>query len=159
MAVWNGQTGRRLKVLDGHESFVKGLAWDPVGKYLATQSDDRTVIIWRVEDWTQLEVVTEPFKHWIGSTFSLRPSWSPDGQYLIAVNCFQSPCHTATVLQRGNWSSALTSFVGHKAPVVAAGCNPNLFYPPQQLPKPASKPNGPGGHVAGKVTLHPSIPI
>lgn len=149
VAVWNTQTGRRLKLLEGHESFVKGVVWDPVGKYLATQSDDRSVIIWRVEDWTQLEAVKDPFKHWIGSTFSLRPSWSPDGQYLIAVNCFQSPCHTAAVLQRANWSSTYTSFVGHKAPVVAAACNPHLFFPPQQQPKLLPLANGPGSNHAG----------
>ena len=142
VAIWNAQTGRRTKILNGHESFVKGVAWDPVGKYLATLSDDKSVIIWRVEDWTQLEVVRDPFQRWIASTFALRLSWSPEGQFLTVVNCFQSPCHTAAVLQRGNWSSSLTSFVGHKAPVVAACCNPHLFYPPQQKLKLALQANG-----------------
>ncbi|KAK9861563.1 hypothetical protein WJX84_004683 [Apatococcus fuscideae] len=139
-----------LPLLDPQlEITPEGVAWDPVGKYLATQSDDRSVIIWRVEDWTQLEAVRDPFKHWIGSTFSLRPSWSPDGQFLIAVNCFQSPCHTAAVLQRANWSSTFTSFVGHKAPVVAAACNPHLFYPAEQQPKVLTMANGPDSAQTG----------
>ena len=33
----NAASGQRLKTLDYHTSFVKGLAWDPVGTYLATQ--------------------------------------------------------------------------------------------------------------------------
>ncbi len=149
VAIWNTQTGRRIKVLNGHESFVKGVAWDPVGKYLATLSDDRSVSIWRTEDWTQLEVVKDPFKRWIASTFSLRMSWSPEGQFLTVVNCFQSPSHTAAVLQRGNWNSQLTYFVGHKAPVVAASCNPHLFYPPQQQPKVLTLANGAKGDPEG----------
>lgn len=155
VAIWNAHTGRRVKVLQGHESFVKGIAWDPVGKYLATLSDDKSVIIWRIEDWTQLEVVKDPFQRWIASTFSLRFSWSPEGQFLTVVNCFQSPCHTAAVLQRGNWSSVLTSFVGHKAPIVAASCNPHLFYPPQQQPKVASLASRPEGNHKG--TFPPGI--
>jgi len=41
---------------------VKGVAWDPIGKYLASQSDDRTVRIWRTYNWKAETVVSEPFK-------------------------------------------------------------------------------------------------
>jgi protein HIRA/HIR1 len=27
----------KLYVINGHQGFVKGLTWDPVGKYLASQ--------------------------------------------------------------------------------------------------------------------------
>jgi protein HIRA/HIR1 len=27
----------KLHVINGHQGFVKGLTWDPVGKYLASQ--------------------------------------------------------------------------------------------------------------------------
>ena len=37
VVVWDMATGRPLRTLDGHSSFVKGVAWDPVGTYLATQ--------------------------------------------------------------------------------------------------------------------------
>ena len=37
VCIWDTATGHRLKTLDFHTSFVKGLAWDPVGTYLATQ--------------------------------------------------------------------------------------------------------------------------
>jgi protein HIRA/HIR1 len=32
-----------LAVLRGHSGHVKGVTWDPVGKYLATQSADKTL--------------------------------------------------------------------------------------------------------------------
>ncbi len=38
----------------GHEGFVKGVAWDPVGKYLAAQVDGgemKATVVWRVRDW------------------------------------------------------------------------------------------------------------
>lgn len=37
VCIWDPATGQRVRVLDYHTSFVKGLAWDPVGSYLATQ--------------------------------------------------------------------------------------------------------------------------
>ena len=41
--IWDPAKGQRLHTLEGHNSYVKGIAWDPIGKYLASQSDDRTV--------------------------------------------------------------------------------------------------------------------
>jgi len=49
-------------VLHGHSGLVKGVTWDPIGKYLASQSDDRTVRVWRTYDWKAETVVSEPFK-------------------------------------------------------------------------------------------------
>lgn len=37
VCIWDPASGALLKRLDFHTSFVKGLAWDPVGTYLATQ--------------------------------------------------------------------------------------------------------------------------
>lgn len=58
-----------LRRLDGHQGFVKGVCWDPVGEYLATQSDDKTMKIWRTTDWELEETISEPFKDSPGSTF------------------------------------------------------------------------------------------
>ena len=52
----------QVAVLKGHTGLVKGVCWDPVGKYLASQSDDRSMIVWRTRDWQQDTVVTDPFK-------------------------------------------------------------------------------------------------
>lgn len=52
----------QVTVLRGHTGLVKGLAWDPVGKYLASQSDDRSVRVWRTCDWQQDARITEPFQ-------------------------------------------------------------------------------------------------
>ena len=44
--IWDPAKGQKLQTLEGHKSYVKGIAWDPIGKYLASQSDDRTVKVW-----------------------------------------------------------------------------------------------------------------
>lgn len=133
---------------------VKGVAWDPVGTFLASQSDDKSVIVWRCEDWSVVTRVTQPFAHSYGSTYSLRLGWSPDGQTLTAANSYDVDKATAQVLTRGDWKArgetrelALTceahiphwctsavqpsfTFVGHIAPVVVVRFNPRLFHRP-----------------------------
>lgn len=69
--------------------------------------------LWRADDWAPVVTVSEPFqKGWVSNTFSLRLGWSPDGQHLAAVNSYQSPCHTAALLDRRTWKYDF-SFVGH----------------------------------------------
>lgn len=41
--VWCGYSLERLHRISQHNGFVKGVCWDPVGEYLATASDDRSV--------------------------------------------------------------------------------------------------------------------
>lgn len=51
-----------VAVLKGHTGLVKGVTWDPVGKYLASQSDDKSLRIWRTVDWQEETIVEKPFK-------------------------------------------------------------------------------------------------
>ena len=146
----------------GHESFVKGVAWDPVGTYLASQGDDKSVHVWRVEDWTRVAVIREPFLRTQGSaTFSLRLCWSPDGRTLTAPNSTNNGQCTAAVLDRETWkarrrrgacrsTAALTRgrrqcsnyVVGHKQPIVTVRFNGRLFHPLAAVrrPKGAAQP-------------------
>ena len=62
----------RLRKLDLHQGFVKGVCWDPVGEFLATQSDDRSVKIWKTSDWSLEAEVKKPFEDSPGSTFFRR---------------------------------------------------------------------------------------
>lgn len=73
----------RLAKLDLHQGFVKGVCWDPVGEFLATQSDDRTVRIWRTTDWQLQETVTKPFEHSPGSTFFRRL------RFVLFFSCYE----------------------------------------------------------------------
>lgn len=74
----------RIHRISGHEGFVKGVTWDPVGNYLATQvsygnktwlnsqSDDKSVRIWNTDTWQMEHKITAPFKNSPSSTFFRR---------------------------------------------------------------------------------------
>lgn len=70
--IWDGYTLECIHKLEQHNGFVKGVCWDPVGEFLATQSDDKSVKIWRTTDWTLEAEVTKPFEDSPGSSFFRR---------------------------------------------------------------------------------------
>lgn len=59
-------------VLRGHTGLVKGITWDPVSKYLASQSDDRSVRIWNTFNWQTEKIITKPFEEVIKFGFHFR---------------------------------------------------------------------------------------
>jgi hypothetical protein len=67
-----------------------------------------------------------------------RLDWAPNGSYVMACNSFQSPSHTAPVVDRATWSTT-HSVVGHKAPVVVVRHNPKFF---SRHAEPADKAGG-----------------
>jgi hypothetical protein len=46
------------------------------------QSEDKSVVIWRCDDWSVVECIKARYARLVTSTFSTRMSWSPDGTYL-----------------------------------------------------------------------------
>lgn len=126
--VWCGLTLQQIVSLDSHQGFVKGVCWDPVGEFMATQSDDKTVKIWRTTDWGLEETITKPFKDSPGSTFFRRLSWSPDGAHITASNAMNNngAVFVAAVISRFNWASDI-SLVGHENTVEVACYNPHIF--------------------------------
>lgn len=89
-----------VAVLQGHQAWAKGLAWDPIGRYIASQGDDRAVLLWSTRDWTQVKRVEAPFQKATEKTLFRRPGWSPDGQFLCCPHAFKRPIHIAVVLRR-----------------------------------------------------------
>ena len=127
------------KELRGHNGMVKGVSWDPAGKYLATQGDggeEQAVVIWRVRDWKMESKTHKPFKHAPDETMFLRLSWSPDGQYIAGTNAYIKKKNACALLERpkgeavhvdsGEWKSTL-QFVGNLEPVVVATFHPKLL--------------------------------
>eukprot|EP00916_Digyalum_oweni_P023226 GHVL01038596.1.p1 GENE.GHVL01038596.1~~GHVL01038596.1.p1 ORF type:complete len:390 (-),score=51.40 GHVL01038596.1:1171-2340(-) len=45
--VFNTENGKLVSKLDGHSLCVQGVAWDPLGEFLATESSDRTAHVWK----------------------------------------------------------------------------------------------------------------
>lgn len=66
---------------------VKGVAWDPVGKYLASAGDDRALLVWRTADWGLEARVAKPFQETAKQeTMFRRIAWSPGGDTVVATN-------------------------------------------------------------------------
>lgn len=133
----NGRPGfERVRRIAGHDGFVKGVVWDPRGQYLATQSDDKTLKLWRTSDWSCVKVITEPFQNSPSSNFFGRPSWSPDGGHIVAANTMNGPVFTANIIARGTWNTDI-KLVGHEDSVVVTAFSPRLFKSPDGDPNAA----------------------
>jgi len=47
--LWNAYTGEIIRTFDGHKEGVSDIAWSSDGEYLASASDDKTIIVWSLE--------------------------------------------------------------------------------------------------------------
>eukprot|EP01132_Coremiostelium_polycephalum_P000598 gene598-744_t len=128
--IWDTVKFHQVHRLEGHTDFVKGISWDPLGRYLASQSEDKSLIVWRTSDWQIETKITEPFIQ-LSNTFFLRPSWSPDGQYLCATHTINNQTHTATIIERTNWDVAI-NLVGHKKSIVVSRYSPIIYKDKEQ---------------------------
>ncbi|KAF0306921.1 Chromatin assembly factor 1 subunit B [Amphibalanus amphitrite] len=100
--LWDVQKGVKMQILSCHESFVQGVAWDPLNKVVATLSCDRHCRIFNVqtgkciskvqklkmphtkEDGTVEEKACRLFHDDTLQTFCRRLSFTPDGTLLLA---------------------------------------------------------------------------
>eukprot|EP00887_Chlorella_sp_A99_P002134 scaffold21.g2134.t1 len=145
--VWEAASGAQLRRLDLHTSFVKGVAWDPVGTYLASQSEDKSVVIWRCDDWSVVATVRGPWSQMVSATFANRLSWSADGRHLLTGNSYQGATHAAVVLEREKWEDEDEHLLisGHAGAVVSGAFNPSLFSVPPGNGRKGGKDGAEGG--------------
>nr|CAB3481836.1 unnamed protein product [Digitaria exilis] len=116
--IWDANKGIVQQKLEGHLHYVQGVAWDPLGQYIASMSSDRTCKIYankpqgksknadkvnfvcqhtlvKVEypsnDESKPPVKSHLFHDETLPSFFRRLAWSPDGSFLVlpaGINCF-----------------------------------------------------------------------
>ncbi|CAN0112504.1 unnamed protein product, partial [Laminaria digitata] len=115
----------------------QGVAWDPIGRFIASIGEENQLLVWRVGGhWDVEAVISEPFAG-CEDTLVRRISWSPDGQFLVATNSKDGDIHRAVVFLRGRWDQNPTSLVGHLQSTLVASFSP-LIYRQSAPPAPAT---------------------
>lgn len=84
--------------------------------YFSLQSDDKSLCLWNVNDWSLEKKITEPFQESSGTTHALRLNWSPDGQYLVTAHAMNNGGPVAKIIERNGWKTKM-DFVGHRKAV------------------------------------------
>ena len=129
-----------FKILDKnvHTSTVKGVAFDPAGKYIATSGDDPAICIWRAfDDWgleARIDSNSGVFRSKKrkrrtnqdgdindeeddpGELASLslfrRISFAPDGSHVCGTNASLRGKHIAAMISREGWAASVPSGEG-----------------------------------------------
>src|SRR5262249_26860520 len=78
--LWDSATGKLVKALIGHDSYVYGLAFSPRGRYLASGgSFDGTARIWEVSTGQPVRVLKGH------PSYVTQVAWTTDGKKLVGV--------------------------------------------------------------------------
>lgn len=92
--LWDTETGHHIHQLRGHTWNIKGIAFDPTGKFLASVGTDSTVRIWNV--CAGKEIITLQPRH-EGRASSV--AFSPDGKCLASGSLDR----TVKIWSTANW--------------------------------------------------------
>ncbi len=111
----DGQDGSTIRLLEGHEEQVNGIAWSPDGALLASVSSDGTLRVWTVETGTGIRVEVH------GSPVNA-VDWSADG-YTVATGSEDRSIRLWN-LGSGNELREVGLFPGHGSAVNAVAFSP-----------------------------------
>jgi WD40 repeat protein len=76
--VWELESGRLLRSLEGHTGGVNAVAVSPDGRFIVSGSEDRTVKVWELESGRLLRSLE-------GHTGGVRAvAVSPDGRFIVS---------------------------------------------------------------------------
>ncbi|KAJ3258742.1 Chromatin assembly factor 1 subunit B [Boothiomyces macroporosus] len=117
-----------VHVLTEHQHFVQGVAWDPLFQYIASQSSDRALHVYKYEEKQKnspklLEEKTRMYMDEDLNSFFRRLAFSPDGQLLISTGGTHNQAMTAYVFTRP-FNNPCAHLSNHQKAVIAVKFNP-----------------------------------
>lgn len=126
-----------------HTHFVQGVAYDPLGVYLASMSSDRSVRVFTRKDKPKLEILNKTKKikyHTVQGkkqhlfadestlqSFVRRLDWTPDGAYLIVPAALWHGSFATLIYARHLYHAPCRVWTGLARPSVAVRANPILW--------------------------------
>lgn len=106
-----------LYICQGHSNHITAVAWSPDGKYIASASYDKTVLIWNAINGQQ-------FLTYQGHSARVNTiAWSPDSKYLVSASDDQS----AQVWEVAT-GKQVCFYHGHQGSLLAVAWSPNGKY-------------------------------
>ncbi|KAJ5074451.1 protein hira [Anaeramoeba ignava] len=121
-------------ILQGHETIVNTVLWDPKGSFILSQ-DLSCVRVWETKNFSCINIISSIFEPSLERTFSNRISASKDGKFFAITNCVVNKRFTSLVFPRSTITKKKKRgviedadiFYGHKAMVDQAIFNPVMF--------------------------------
>jgi len=106
-----------LYICQGHSGRITAVAWSPDGKYIASASYDKTVLVWNATNGKQLLT----YQGHNGRVNSV--AWSPDSKYLVSASDDQS-----AQVWEATTGKQIRSYNGHNGPLLTVAWSPDGKY-------------------------------
>ncbi|CAM2070290.1 Non-specific serine/threonine protein kinase [Sulfidibacter corallicola] len=113
-SLWDLSSGERKAALSGHSAEIRGIAFSPDGKTLASASGDRKILLWDVQSGTQKAALSGHE----GTVWSV--AFSPDGHTLASASLDRT-----ILLWDIQARTPRASLVGHSAPIWSIAYSPD----------------------------------
>lgn len=144
--IWDVSKGQKISIFNEHKSYVQGVAWDPLGQYVATLSCDRILRVYSIQKKRVAFNVSKMLPG-VGAegearsyrmfhddsmkSFFRRLSFTPDGSLLLApAGCVESGenvTNTTYIFSRKNLKRPIAHLPCPGKATLAVRCCPVYF--------------------------------
>uniref|UniRef100_A0A8C5GGL0 Chromatin assembly factor 1 subunit B n=1 Tax=Gouania willdenowi TaxID=441366 RepID=A0A8C5GGL0_GOUWI len=144
--MWDVNKGNKLCILNDHKSYVQGVAWDPVGQYVATLSCDRVMRVYGTHTKKKAFSISKMSSGPVAEgevkqqrmfhddsmrSFFRRLSFTPDGSFLLApagcVEVGENIINTTYIFSRKGMKRPIAHLPCPSKATLAVRCCPVYF--------------------------------
>uniref|UniRef100_A0A667WWM1 Chromatin assembly factor 1 subunit B n=1 Tax=Myripristis murdjan TaxID=586833 RepID=A0A667WWM1_9TELE len=142
--MWDITKGQKLCIFNDHKSYVQGVAWDPLGQYIATLSCDRVMRVYSTHTRKKAYCVSKMSSGPIGEgehyrmfhddsmrSFFRRLTFTPDGSFLLTpagcVETGENITNTTYIFSRKGFKRPIAHLPCPTKATLAVRCCPVYF--------------------------------